>query len=75
MQKLFKNEYMEIVVRRDVVLNGERFRRAENLTAQATDRNHSTWHICRALGSSVCVVDRSELEQRKEEGLISYEWA
>ena len=73
MQKPLENAYMEIVVLGDVVLDGQRFRPAENLTAQATDMSLRKWHISRALGHSVCVVDWRQLEQRKKEGLISFE--
>jgi len=73
MTKPLKNAYMEIVVHRDVVLGEKKYHPSDSLTAQATDNSHSTWHICCALGSSDCVVDRSELEQRMKDGLISFE--
>ena len=73
MQKPLENAYLEIVVNRDVVLNGEKFRPSDNLIAQATDDSRSSWHISHAIGSSVCMVYWNELEQWKKEGLINYD--
>ena len=72
MQKLLKNAYMEIVVLRDVVLGKEKFRPADNLTAEATDDSRSRWHIFDVSGSSVCVVDWIDLERWNKKGLINY---
>ena len=72
--KPLNNPNMEIQINRRVELDGRTFCPSDNLTAQATNPTCDRWQISYATGNAVCTADRSELEQRKKEGLISYEW-
>jgi hypothetical protein len=71
---LLKNKWLELQVIRPVVLGGIPFLTSDNPKAQETsDSTGSRWHVCDALGTSVCVVEWRELEQAKKDGLIDFE--
>jgi hypothetical protein len=66
------NRKMQIRVIGDVELDGKTFRPSD-LNAQATDPTCDRWYIFYDTDDYACTAELSELEQRKKEGLISYE--
>lgn len=69
-----ENTRMEITVAKKVVLGGKTFCPEDNLVAQATDSGRATWRVGYQLGGSVCTVNKDELEQRRTEDAIRYNW-
>lgn len=69
-----ENTRMEITVAKKVVLGGKTFRPEDNLVAQATDSGLATWYVGDRPGGSVCTVNKAELEQRRTEDAIRYNW-
>ncbi len=66
------NDKKRIRVIGDVKLGGETFRPSD-LNAQATDNIRDRCFIFYDHGGYACTAKWSELEQKKKEGLISYE--
>jgi hypothetical protein len=69
-----ENTRMEITVSKIVILGGKTFHPKDNLVAQATDSGLATWHIGYQPGGSVCTVNKDELEKRRTEDAIKYDW-
>lgn len=69
-----ENTRMNIAVDKTVVLGGKTFHPRDKLVAQATDSGRITWHVRFQLGGSVCTVNKGELEQRRAENAIKYDW-
>ena len=69
-----ENTRMKITVVKEVVLGGHTFRADEDLMAQATDSGLVTWHVGYKPGDSVCIVKKAELEDRRMESSINFDW-
>jgi hypothetical protein len=69
-----ENTRMNIAVDKTVVLGGKTFHPRDKLVAQATDSGRITWHVGYQPGGSVCTVNKGELEQRRTENAIKYDW-
>ena len=69
-----ENTRMKIAVAKKVVLGGHTFRADDNLMAQATDSGLVTWHVGYKPGDSVCIVKKAELEDRRTESSIHFDW-
>lgn len=69
-----ENTRMEITVAKKVTLGGKTFHPKDSLVAQATDSGRITWHVGFQPGGSVCTVSKYELEQRRTEDAITYNW-
>ena len=69
-----ENTLMDITVAKIVILGGKTFRPQDNLVAQATDSGRATWHLGYQPGGSVCKVSKDELEQRRTDDAIKYDW-
>ena len=69
-----ENTRMEIAVAKIVILGGKTFHPRDNLVARATDSGCATWHLGYQPGGSVCKVSKEELEQRRTDHAIKYDW-
>jgi hypothetical protein len=69
-----ENTRMDIKVDKTVVLGGKTFHPRDKLSAQATDSGRITWHVGYQPGDSVCTVHKNELELRRTENAITYNW-
>ena len=69
-----ENTRMDITVAKMVILGGKTFQPQDNLVAQITDSGRITWHVDFQSGGSVCTVNKDELEQRRTDGAIEYNW-
>lgn len=69
-----ENTRMKITVAKKVVLGGHTFRVEEILMAQATDSGLVTWHVGYKPGGSVCIVKKDELEERRTDRSINFDW-
>lgn len=69
-----ENTRMKIAVAKKVVLGGHTFRADDRLMAQATDSGLLTWHVGYKPGGSVCIVNKAELEKRRTENAIDFDW-
>lgn len=69
-----ENTRMDITVGKKVVLGGTTFHPRDKLVAQATDSGRITWHVGYQPGGAVCTVNKDELEQRRTEDAIKYDW-
>jgi hypothetical protein len=59
-----ENTRMEITVSKIVILGGKTFHPS----------GLATWHIGYQPGGSVCTVNKDELEKRRTEDAIKYDW-
>ena len=69
-----ENTRMEITVSKSVILGGMTFQPQDNLVARATDSGRNTWQVGYQSGGSVCTVRKDELELRRTEDAIKYNW-
>jgi hypothetical protein len=70
---LLMTKWLEIQVIRPVVLGGVPIITSDKPIAQkASDPSGSRWQVCDALGTSVCMIEWTELEQAKRNGFIDY---
>ena len=69
-----ENTRMKIAVAKKVVLGDHTFRADDKLMAQATDSGLITWRVGYNPGGSVCIVKKAELENRRTENAIDFEW-
>ena len=69
-----ENTRMGIIVDKKVVLGGRTFHPRDKVVAQATDSGRMTWNVGCMPGGSVCTVNKDELEQRRAEHAINFEW-
>ncbi len=67
------NPRMDIQVIHDVTLGGKTFRPRDNPRAQAIDSDCHSWDISYPTDDDGCTVEWNELEQKKKDGLISFE--
>ena len=70
-----ENTRMGITVGKKVVLGGKTFHPRDEIVAQATDSGRMTWRVGYRLGGSVCTVTKDELEQRRAEDAINFDWS